>query len=132
MNKSLMIAALAATAILAGCDKKEERAPASPVTSTAPPVTSVATPQSAPEIVSYTCDSGKTLTVEYFPENKATLKYEGSTHALAAASASSKRYLNDDIQWNRAAAGSKSTLSHMKAGTSGETIESCLEPASQH
>ena len=127
MKKSLLIAALATTAVLAGCDKKET--PPTPK----PPTTAMAPTEGAANAgegrVTYTCEGGKILTLNYLPENKATLNYDGKNYSLAAASAYSKRYTGDGFEWNRADPGAQSQLSKMTAGTKGETLASCTEPA---
>ena len=90
----------------------------------------VATP-STPSVYNYRCESGETIAAIFSSTDSATVQYKGSKYNMhIAISASGSRYVGGGLEWwtKGSGPGSEGTLfRHMANGTSGESIERCLE-----
>lgn len=80
--------------------------------------------------VSYQCDSGKTIIVNYVDIDSAQVQYEGESYNMKIAiSASGSRYVGDEFEWwsKGSGIGSDGTLFYHSADSSaGDAIEFCI------
>lgn len=107
---------------LAGCNRQAEPAPAA--APTAP----------APVQISYTCESGANVAVNYPDPSTAELTYKGKTHALnAMVAASGARYVGTELEWHTAVRdgveGGVLSRVPAKAEDAPVVLERCSRPA---
>lgn len=92
--------------------------------------THVVTPSTS-SVHNYRCESGETIAATFLSTDSAAIQYKGSNYNMQiAVSASGSRYVGGELEWwtKGSGPGSEGTLfRHMADGTSGESIESCIE-----
>lgn len=81
--------------------------------------------------LNFRCESGETISATYPSIDTATVQYKGATYDMeVAVSASGARYVGGGLEWwtKGSGVGATGTLfRHLDDGTSGETVESCVE-----
>ena len=78
-------------------------------------------------VLSYLCETNRTVEAQYQSAEQATITYNGKTHQMnRTVSASGERYTSNGLEWWTKA--NKGMLSHQLAdGTSGDIIERCTQ-----
>ena len=120
--KKLISIAMASVFVLAACNDNSESQNKE---------SDAATQQMATQVTQYECDSGEAINVSYTSTETAKVNYQGQDYAMKiAVSGSGTRYVGERYEWwvKGVGAGTVGTLfEHNSDGTTGDTLESCVE-----